>query len=170
MLRIPVIYVRGKQAFSKEEGILRLLGKSADVARDFAEQGVKLIHIIDEEARDTSPNFDVYDSLTTFMNIEVECRTKSFAMRLVAIKARAVVRLPAEFSLDDFSDDERLMVGLIGSSYSGSVDGVHDLTMEDADDSAVEKFSKTKKRLIVYKKDYEKLKTENKKKIWGVLE
>nr|QNO54469.1 hypothetical protein FMKGKFDM_00002 [Methanosarcinales archaeon ANME-1 ERB7] len=170
MLRIPVIYVRGKQAFSKKEGILRLLGKPTGVARDFAEEGRKLIHIIDKEARGTSPNFDVYDSLTTFMHIQVECGSETFAKLLVGIKARAVVRLPPKFSLEGFSDDERLLVGIIESGYSGSVEGVHDLIIENADDKSVEKFSKTKKRLIVKKEDYEKLKTENKKKIWGVLE
>jgi hypothetical protein len=165
-----VIFVRGKQAFSKEGGILRLIGKPTDVARDLAGKGRKLIHIIDKEARETSPNFDVYDTLTTFMNIEVECKTKSFAMRLIEVKGRAVIRLPAKFSLADFSEHERLMVGLAGRSYSGSVDGVHDLIIEEADDAAIAKFSKTKKRLIVHREDYEGLKAENRKKIWGVLE
>ncbi|MFH1394449.1 MAG: hypothetical protein ABII71_03740 [Candidatus Micrarchaeota archaeon] len=170
MLRIPVIFIRGKQAFTKEGGILRLRGKPTDVAKEYAAGGRKLIHIIDKEARDTSPNFDVYDSLTTFMNIQVECKTKPFALGLIGIKGRVVVRLPSKFPLDDFSAHERLVVGVISGSYSGSVDGVHDLIIEDADDSSIAKFCKTKKRLIVYMEDFEKLQAENKKKIWGALE
>jgi len=170
LLRIPVIYIRGKQAFSKKEGIMTFLGKPTDVARDFAENGRKLIHIIDLDSKGRSPNFDVYDSLTCIMNIQIECSNEGFAKKLVDIKSRVVVKLPSNFSFDDFSENERLMVGQIDCNYSGSMDGVHDLVIENADDEAIKKFLKSKKRLIIRKKDFEKLKSENKKKIWGLLE
>lgn len=170
MLRIPVICIREKQAFIKERGILRMMGKPNDVARDLAAKGHKLIHIIDTQAKGKSPNFDVYNSLTYFINIQVECGTAAFAKSMLGIKSRIVVSLPASFDLREFSGNERLVVGMAGAGFTGSVEGVHDLIITDATDAAVERFYGMKKRLIVRASDYAKLGKDSKEKIWGVLE
>ena len=172
-LQVPLIYLRGKQLFAKDAGVMRLVGKPTDVAKKLSEKEYKLLHIIDlDSSGSISPNFDVYDDLTSFINIQVECSKGQmkieFAKSLTAIKSRVVIKLPASFDLL-LSKNERLLVGRISSEYVGSVDGIYDLIIDGANDETIKRFNKTKKRLITYQKDYEKLKKENQKLIWAVI-
>lgn len=169
MLKAAFFYLKGKQFFTKQKGILCLAGKPVDVAKDLSKQGYKLLHIIDMDASGgNSPNFDVYDVLTQFINIQVECKNKEFARKLIAMKSRIVVTFPTDFDLKQFSENKRLIVGKI-DSYEKISEDVYDLIIENADDKLVESL-KTKKRIIVYEKDYEKLNNKNKRLVWAVLE
>ena len=45
-MKIPLLYLRDKQVFTKKDGILRLEGKPLPTAREMKEQGIKLIHFV----------------------------------------------------------------------------------------------------------------------------
>jgi len=169
VLKIPIIYVKDKQASRKDQGMLRLIGNPVFLARDMKQKGVKLIHIIDEDAkRGISNNLDIYDKLTFFINIEVECSENEVMVgKLLEKKVRVVLKLPAKTDLSKWKGNERLLVGIAPSGYNGNAEGVHDVIIEDADDVKVEKFAALGKRIIVDEADYRRLK--RKKAIFGVL-
>lgn len=164
MLEIPAFYVKDKQAFRKKEGTMAIIGNAVDVAKKLSKKA-KLIHIIDLDAlQGMSVNFDIYDKLTYLVNIEVETDPRpEIVSKLLKIKSRAVVRLPAD--LETFEKEKRLLVGKITGEYNGKTDSVHDLIIENAGDKSIEKFPE--KRIIIYEKDFEKLR--EKKKIWGKI-
>jgi hypothetical protein len=171
-LQIPIIFIKDKQAFSKHEGSLKIIGNPVFVAKDIAAKGTKLLHIVDEDAKKgLANNLDVYDKLTFFINIEMECgENEAIMKKLLNLKSRFVIRLPTKIDLLKLKKSERLLVGIIGSGYTGNAEGVHDVIIENADDGEVERFAKLGKRIIVYEKDFEKLKKENKLLIFGCLE
>ena len=47
-MEIPIVYLKDKQMFRKEKGVLRFIGNAVEVARKMKKDGVKLIHIIDQ--------------------------------------------------------------------------------------------------------------------------
>lgn len=167
VLEIPVIYVKDKQAFAKKDGILRLLGNPVFVAKDFAKKGIKLIHIIDEDAKKgMATNLDVYDKLTYFINVEVECgEHEQIIEKLLGMKARVVIRLPTKLDLKKWKEHERLLVGKVGSDYSGKAEGVHDVIVEEADEEIVRRFMDLSKRVIILETEQRRLKNL----CWGVL-
>jgi len=170
-LRIPFFCVKDKQAYRMEKGDMRMAGNPAQLCRDLAGKGAKLIHIVDMDAkRGQTGNMDIYDSLTYFVNIQVECSAKKEMLeKLFTLKARVVLELPAKLDLSLLKEHERLVVGSFGPSYKGEAEGVHDVIIEGADDAAVERFAELGKRVIVYDSDYRKLKTGNRKLVWGIL-
>lgn len=165
LLNIPAFYIKDKQAFRMREGTLSIIGNPVDVAKKLAEKA-EFIHIIDLDAlKGISSNFDVYDKLTYFINIEVECAPrKELILKLLAVKSRVVVKLPAELS--GLGGQKRLLVGKVSRDYQGDTSAVHDLVVDDAEEDVVERFSG--KRIIIYKKDLQKVK--DKEKIWGAIE
>jgi hypothetical protein len=76
--------------------------------------------------------------------------------KLLAINVRVVIPLPAKTDLKKFSAHRRLLVGKIANDYPGNVEDVYDLLIENATLESVKKFSKSGKRVIVFKKDFEK--------------
>jgi hypothetical protein len=151
VLEIPVIYVKDKQAFTKSDGILRLLGNPVFLA--------KLIHIIDEDAKKgLATNLDIYDKLTLFMNIEVECgEHEEIIEKLLGMKARIVFRLPTKLDLGKWKDKKRLLVGIVESDYKGKAEGVHDVILEKADKEKIKKFRDLGKRIIVLESEKKEL-------------
>jgi len=151
-LEIPVFYLKDKQAFTKSDGITKLLGNPIIVAKDYAKKGIKLIHIIDEDAkRGFSTNLDIYDKLTYFINIQVECGDhEGMIEKLIGLKARVVIRLPAKLDLKKWKDKERLLVGIIDKDYKGKAEGVHDVIIEQADEESIKKFKDLGKRVIAF--------------------
>ncbi len=165
-MRIPSVFLQDKQAFRKEGGILRLIGKPLDYAKGQKESGCKLIHIIDMDALNGMPkNLDVYDNLTYIINVEVECAPQQdIITRLLRLKCRVV--LPP--SADILSKTEKkLLVAKIPKGYSGDAEGFHDVILEDATDAEVMRFSKLGKRVIIYEKDEGKIKEKG--GIFGVI-
>jgi len=170
-LDIPLFYVKDKQAYKKAEGTLRSIGNPSQIARKLSESGAKLIHIVDLDAKKgSSSNLDIYDGLTYFVNIEVECsEDEKLVEKLLSKKSRVVITLPAKTALSRWEKNERLIVGIAGPDYKGDAEGAHDIIIESAGDPEVERFSRLGKRVIVHESDYPKLKTGNRKLVWGVL-
>jgi phosphoribosylformimino-5-aminoimidazole carboxamide ribonucleotide (ProFAR) isomerase len=150
MLKIPLIYLKDKQAFRKEDGTLKIIGKPADLARDWKKEGVKLIHIIDMDAMNgNTTNFDVYDTLTYIMNVQVEgANTEKMIAKLLNVDARVIIELPTKLNLSKFSEKKRLMVGKITDAKDMSND-VYDIYYPGTDEKTAEKLLKTKRRIIL---------------------
>jgi len=172
MLRAKFIYIKEKQAFSKEDGILKLMGKPIDIAKQWKKEGNELLHVIDLDAlKGMKTNFDIYDKLTYLMHVEIECgENEEFIEQLLKINARVVIHLPTKIDLKKFSKKKRLLVGKIFVDYEGDVDPVNDLIIENADLESVTKYSKMKKRVLVYKKDFSKEMEKMKELIFAVIE
>jgi hypothetical protein len=162
-MKIPLFYLRDKQAFTKKEGVLRLEGKPLDLARDLQAQGIRLIHFADLDALSgNSRNFDIFSGLTFFINIQVECAPKEeMITKLLDLKCRIV--LPPETPVAKYKE-KRLLVAKIPQGYSGSAEGFHDVILENADQTAAKKFEALGKRIIVYEKDKNKVKNA-----WGII-
>ncbi|MFN7991251.1 MAG: hypothetical protein U0R44_03780 [Candidatus Micrarchaeia archaeon] len=163
-MEIPLLYLKDKQVFTKN-GPMRLLGKPLDVARKMQEKGCTLIHFVDIDAVNGLPtNMDVYDGLTYFINIQVECAPRdAFVKKLLSIKCRVVLP-PGSLDLSKIKE-KRLLVARIGASYPGEAEGFHDVILDEADDDSVRRFAALGKRVIIYSKDRKKV-TE---KVWGVI-
>ena len=138
--------------------MLRFIGKPIELARQLKKQGFELLHIIDSDAQKGSEtNFDIYDKLTYLMHSEIECgENEDFIEQLLKINARVVINLPTKIDLKKFSNKKKLIVGKIDANYEGDVSGVYDLIIENATPENVEKYHKMKRRILVYKKDYQK--------------
>lgn len=162
-MKIPLIYLKDKQAFSKRKGVMYLLGNPVETAKKLKNEGYILIHIIDLDAKKgMETNFDVYDKLTYFINIEAECGNhERFIKRLLEIKTRVVINLPSEIDLKKYSEHKRLLVGKIGKDYSGNAEEVHDLILEEPTEKLFSRFKD--RRLIVYEK------YKGKEKVWGII-
>jgi len=165
LLVIPIIYVKEKQAFRKEGGILRFLGKPIDVARKLKDEGYRLIHIVDLDALALlSTNLDIYDALTYFVNVQVECAPDdTLVKKLLSLKCR-VVLAPSELDLSQLKE-RKLLVAKIPKDFKGSVNDYHDIILEDADNEIVKRFLSLKKRIIIFDKDKDKVKEE----VWGII-
>ena len=162
MIRTKLILLKDKQVFSKDKGIMRLLGKPIDIAKKLKKEGIELLHIVDSDAANgLRTNFDVYDKLTYCINIEVECgENEELIEKLLKINARVVLTLPAKkIDIRKFADKKRLLVGKIDSKFDGDVEEVYDVIIENATIESVKKFAKLKKRVLIFEKDLEVLET-----------
>jgi len=162
MIKIAQIIVKDKQAFSRSGGVLRFLGSAVDIAKKIKEEGFKLIHVIDEDALSgSSTNLDVYDTLTCFINVQVECAPKEeMIKKLLSLRCRVVLSPDADVSK---YSEKNLLVAKVKADYSGNLDGFPDVILEDADESSIQKFSKLGKRLIIYSE------VKTKQKVWGKI-
>lgn len=172
MLHARLMYIKEKQVFSNENNILKLVGKPIDTAKQWKKEGNELLHVVDLDAlKGMKTNFDIYDKLTYLMHVEVECgENEEFIEQLLKINARVVINLPTKIDLKKFLKKKRLIVGKIASNYEENMenfDNVNDVIIENADLEAVKKYSKLKKRVLVYKKDY---KQEMENMVFAVIE
>jgi hypothetical protein len=163
-LKIPLIYLRDKQAFTKEGGMLRLAGKPLELAKEKKASGCRLLHIVDSDALSgLQNNLDIYDNLTYIINVQVECAPEpGIVMKLLSLKCRVV--LPPSFDTSRI-DEKRLLVAKITPDYGGDAEGFHDVVLEDADEESAQRFAALGKRVIIYEKDREKVKM----KVFGVI-
>jgi len=158
MLEVPLIYIKDKQAFRKINGTLKILGNAVEIARKLSAK-YKLIHVIDLELeKGITTNFDIYDKLTYFVNIQVECNDEKIAERLLELKARVVLKLPTKLPLEKWN--ERLLVGIIKNTEDAS--GVHDVILMNPTKNKIEKYKE--KRVMVFKEKWDK-----KIKVWAVI-
>lgn len=162
MLRIPLIYIRDKQAFTKEGGILKLLGKPVDVAKRLQEKGYKLIHIIDEDAlKGLSKNLDVYNDLTFFINVQVETAPKDeLVKKLLSYRCRVV--LSSDMDVSEIRE-KNLLVAKLSKGSKTELTDFTDVLLEESDDGLVRKFKNMKKRVMIYEKD------KGKEQVWGMV-
>jgi len=167
-LKIPLIYLRDKQAFRKEGGMLRLIGKPLDYAKDLKKRGFLLIHIVDTDALSGMPNnLDVYSNLTYILNVEVECAPElKIVTKLLTLKCRVVLPPSADIAS---MKEKKLLVAKIPANYKGDAEAFHDVVLEDADDAGVDRFDSLGKRVIVFEKDESKLSGKMKGKIFGII-
>ena len=168
MLRIPLLLMKDKQAFTRKDGALRLAGKPIDIAKKLKGKGVRLIHIVDTDAlKGLSTNLDVYDNLTYVINVQVECAPKQdIVMKLLSLRCRVV--LPPSFDTSSLKE-KRLLVAKIPEDYDGDAEGFHDVVLENADSESVKRFSSLGKRVLVFEPDYHKLDPEAQKVLWGII-
>ncbi len=160
MLEIPLIYIKDKQAFQKTGGALKILGNAVEVARRFSEK-YKLIHIVDLELeKGITTNFDIYDKLTYFINIQVECDDEKIIKHLLGLKARVVIKLPTELPSEKWN--KRLLVGMVEDSEDAGA--VHDVILKNPTKDKIKKYEKQGKRIILFQEKWDK-KTE----VWAVI-
>jgi len=170
-LRIPLVYLKDKQAFAKAGGTTTLIGKPTDVAKGLKEKGAKLIHIVDADALiGSSTNLDTYNNLTYFINVEVECApADAMVKKLLSFKCRVVLP-PGGLDVSKYKE-KKLLVAKLPKNYAGGAEelaGFHDVVLEDADDDSVARFAAMGKRVIIYEKDEGNVKKE-KKALWGTI-
>ncbi len=172
-LEVPLLYMRDKQVFRKDGGALRFVGKPIDVVREFHKQGSKLVHFVDMDALlGSQMNLDVYNSLTFFINVQVECAPQEAIVRkLLSFKCRVV--LPPTFDATTMRE-ERLLVAKIPAKYESDsfgqkLTGFHDVLLDNADIELVSKFLGLGKRVLVYEKDMPNLDEKTKKKLFAVI-
>ncbi|NYZ73878.1 hypothetical protein H0O00_01930 [Candidatus Micrarchaeota archaeon] len=163
-MRIPLIYLKDKQAFSRKAGFFRMIGKPIDLAREFKASGYELIHIVDQDAiSGLTKNLDVYDGLTYIINVQVECAPdEKLVHKLLTLRCRVV--LPPSFDVSPLHE-KRLLVAKIPKDYTGDAEGFHDVVLEDATDSEIRRFAALGKRVIIYDKDEKKVEET----VWGVI-
>ncbi|VVC04040.1 Uncharacterised protein [Candidatus Bilamarchaeum dharawalense] len=164
MLKIPLLYIKDKQVFTKEGGILRLVGKPLDVAKELKKKGYKLLHIVDLNAiTGRNTNLDVYDGLTYFINVQVECAPKiEIISKLMVLKCRVVLP-PAEFDIGGLINSN-LMVCKVPKGYGGNADLFRDVILESFSEAEAKRFTKLGKRIIIHEAQMSK-----KLKVWGVI-
>lgn len=161
-LEVPTIYIKDKQAFAKSEGVMRLLGPAVECMKNLAKK-YKLFHIVDLDLKKgNATNFDIYDKLTYFTHIQVECENEEAADRLTKIMVRLVIRLPTKLSL---KWNKKLMVGEIDDinnlkELEKQIEKVGDIIISDDiiarsskkannNDKIVEILKKTGKRIMI---------------------
>jgi hypothetical protein len=168
LLKIPSVYLMDKQAFRKEGGMLRLIGKPLDVAKELKAAGCTLIHIVDMDAISGLPkNLDVYDGLTYIINVQVECAPEpSLVMKLLSLKCRVVLPPSADVSA---LKEKKLLAAKIPKGYAGDAEGFHDVMLEEAGEEEVRRFVALGKRVIVYESGYGRLDAGCRKLVWGVI-
>ncbi len=171
MISGKIIFIKDKQAFTKEKGVLRLIGNPITTTKRLKEQGITLLHIIDIDAqKGLKTHFDIYDKLTYLINIEVdEIKNVEFIEKLLEINARVVLRLPTKLDLKKWKDKIGFLVAKLKDIKDiKGIGAVRDVILENPNELLVAELKKLKKRIIIYKKDYEKIK--NKRAIFLVLE
>ena len=158
MIRVKLVILKDKQFFEEKEGSLCVVGKPLAVAQKLKDEGFELLHIIDTDAlRGNTTNFDVYDRVTYILNVQVECaQLVHLIEKLLAVKIRVIISLPTPLDLKHFEKEKRLLVGKISADYEGNTAEVSDVLIENATPELIQKYKKSGKRIIVYKKDYNK--------------
>ncbi len=164
MLKIPLLYIKDKQVFRKEGGIMRLIGKPQDVAKDLKEK-YKLIHFVDMDALSgLNTNLDVYNGLTYFINVQVECAPRmEMITKLMVLKCRVVLPPSTEFVLGGLLNTN-LLVAKVPKGYKGNADHFRDVILEEYDEAEAGRFAGLGKRIITYEEQKPK-----KSKLWGVI-
>lgn len=175
MYKIPKFILKDKQAFELDG--ISLIGEPVAHTKNLFDQGFKLIHICDTAAiKGLSTNMDVYDKLTYFVNIQVECAPKKDLLsKLVSIRSRIVISDFSDSSLlviRSFLENRKLFVAKVSKENSQKIDSLLSLFDEfyldfSADSEIISKIISKKKRVILTQSDYKKLK--NKKEIFGII-
>ena len=102
---------------------------------------------------------DIYNSLTYFINVQVECYPdEKLVKKLLSLRCRVVLK-PGKLDLSDLKEQNLLVANIHDEE---SAEQFHDVII-DYDRKLIEKYSKMKKRVIVREK------AENKEGIWGII-
>jgi uncharacterized protein related to proFAR isomerase len=153
-MEVPIIYLKGKKAYTKRLGTLKPMGSAIKIAKRLRERlGIELVHIVDLDALNGKrTNFDIYDHLTFIMYVQVEVKPDPKIIKpLLNIDARVVVELPTKLDLTQFEEKKRLIVGKITPRFKGSLDDVFDVYLDGESPSKVQELLKKKRRVFVNK-------------------
>ncbi len=154
---VPVLYVKGKQAFRKEMGSMRLLGNAANFIRKLSDE-YSLFHIVDLDALNgNKSNFDLYDNLTYFTHVQVECKPEEKLIgALLQMEARVVVDLPSKLDFEKFGKKKSLIIGRVKPGFSEPFPPIREIIMDGKDDELARRILSEDKRLFVLKAHYPK--------------
>ena len=166
MYKIPKFILKDKQAFDSDG--ISLIGEPVAHTKNLFDDGFKLIHICDTGAlKGLSTNMDVYDKLTYFVNIQVECAPKEALIRkLLSVKARVVIDQAESNKLDFSAFEEKKLLVMKANSKSAVTTDFHDVIIDSQNPAILlEHFEKQGKRIIVYISEVNKRKL----KCWGQI-
>jgi hypothetical protein len=154
---VPAMYVKGKQAFRMDMGSMRLLGNAAQLVRSLSEE-YALFHVVDLDAlKGNKSNFDLYDHLTYFTHVQVECKPdQKLIAALLGMEARVVVDLPAKLDFEKFGKKKSLIVGKVKPGFSGPFPPIREILLDGKDDELAKRVLNEDKRLFVKKEHYPK--------------
>ena len=156
-MEVPMFCIKGKQAYRKELGSLRLLGNAAQLVRSLSEE-YSLFHITDLDALNgNKTNFDLYDRFTYFTHVQVEARQDPKLLApLFKMDVRVVVDLPAEALLQEFSERRNFILGRIPPGYTGPLRHAREILLDGKDDALARRILEEGKRLFIKKEFYPK--------------
>ena len=152
IMEVPVIYLKGKKAYTKRLGTLKPMGSAIKIAKRLQERlGTELVHIVDLDALNGKrTNYDVYDHLTFSMYVQVEVKPDPALIKpLLDIDARVVVELPTKVDLKQFAEKKRLLVGKITPRFKGSLDDVYDVYLDGESPPKLQELLRKKRRVFV---------------------
>ncbi len=153
-MEVPILYVKGKQAFRREMGSMRLLGNAANLIRKLSDE-YSLFHIVDLDAlKGNKSNFDLYDHLTYFTHVQVECKPEQKMIEaLLSMEARVVVDLPSDLDFERFGK-KSLIVGRVKTGFAEPFPPIREIILEGKDDELARRILSEDKRLFVRKEHY----------------
>ncbi|NYZ60428.1 hypothetical protein H0O01_01890 [Candidatus Micrarchaeota archaeon] len=156
-MEVPIILVKGKQAFKKSMGSMRLLGNAANLVKKLSEE-YALFHIVDMDALNgNKSNFDLYDNLTYFTHVQVECKPdEKLIGALLAMEARVVVDLPSKLDFEKFGKKKSLLVGKVKPGFAEPFPPIREILLDGKDDELAKRILSEDKRLFVLKEHYPK--------------
>ena len=152
IMEVPIIYLKGKKAYTKRLGTLKPMGSAIKIAKRLQERlGTELVHIVDLDALNgKKTNYDIYDHLTFNMYVQVEVKADPKLIKpLLDIDARVVVELPTKLDLSQFEEKKRLLVGKITPRFKGSLDEVFDVYLDGESPAKVQELLRKKRRVFV---------------------
>ncbi|MCX6768223.1 MAG: hypothetical protein NTY83_00025 [Candidatus Micrarchaeota archaeon] len=156
-MEVPIILVKGKQAFKKSMGSMRLLGNAANLVKKLSEE-YALFHIVDMDALNgNKSNFDLYDNLTYFTHVQVECKPEEKLIgALLAMEARVVVDLPSDLDFEKFGKKKSLIIGKVKPGFAEPFPPIREILLDGKDDELAKRILSEDKRLFVLKEHYPK--------------
>jgi hypothetical protein len=159
IMDVPLIYIKGKKAYTKRLGTLKPMGSAIKIAKRLQDRlGTELVHIVDLDALNgKKTNYDIYDHLTFNMYVQVEVKPDPKLIKpLLGIDARVVIELPAKLDLKQFSEKKRLLVGKITPRFRGTLDDVYDVYLDGESPAKVQELLRKKRRVFVNKNQNKK--------------
>ncbi len=153
---VPAFCVKGKQAFRKELGSLRLLGNAAQLVRKLSEE-YSLFHITDLDAlKGNRTNFDLYDHFTYFTHVQVEARQDpELLSSLLEMDVRVVIDLPTELDLSRFLEKKNFLLGKVPAGHIAPLP-TREILLDGKDDGLARRILSEDKRLFLKKEHYPK--------------
>ncbi|MDD2655891.1 MAG: hypothetical protein PHQ80_04470 [Candidatus ainarchaeum sp.] len=152
---VPSFYLKGKQAFRMELGSMRQLGNAAQLVRSLSEE-YALFHVVDLDAlKGNKSNFDLYDHLTYFTHVQVECKPDSkLISALLKMEVRVVVDLPSAIDFEKFGKKKTLVVGKVKPGFAEPFPPLREIIIDGKDDELARRILNEDKRLFVKKEHY----------------
>jgi len=156
-MEVPLFFLKGKQAFREELGSLRLLGNAPQLVKKLSAE-YALFHIVDMDAlRGNKGNFDLYDHLTYFTHVQVECKPdQKLVEALLGFEARVVVDMPSPLDFEKFGKRKSLIIGRVKPGFQEPLPPLREFILDGKDDELARRILSEDKRLFVLREHYPK--------------